>query len=200
MDNLEQMNLFASTVYVIQKPEFLETVTKVSDRYLEKAEPSTLTMSGDYSNDPEVAEFARYVSQTAWNILSSQGYDMDQLVTVFREMWTQRYFTYASMDQHIHGSGSQISAFYFLSTPEGSNQLIVYDPRPAKVIINLPEKDPKRISLATPHVFLKPQAGMLILTNSWMPHSFTRNSAQEPMSFVHMNLTVMQTESNVEVV
>ena len=204
MEHLEQMNVFVSTIYVIQKPEFLEPVKLVSDRYLEQVKDgSQLTMSGDYSGDPEVAEFARYVSQTAWNILSSQGYEMESLVTMFTEMWTQQYQTAASMDQHFHGAGSQVTAFYFLKVPENSNQLIVYDPRSAKVIINLREKDPKKISHASPHIFLTPKEGMLIFTNAWLPHSFTRNGSQEPMEFIHMNLTVMPAPvepSNVEVV
>jgi hypothetical protein len=42
---------------------------------------------------------------------------------------------------------------------------------------------------------------MLILTNAWLPHSFTRNNSDKPMRFVHMNLSVALNEqpSNVEV-
>jgi hypothetical protein len=33
---------------------------------------------------------------------------------------------------------------------------------------------------------------MMIFTNSWLAHSFTRHSAELPIKFVHFNLTVIQ--------
>jgi hypothetical protein len=35
---------------------------------------------------------------------------------------------------------------------------------------------------------LKP--GDLILTNNWLPHSFTRHAAEEPIRFIHFNVFV----------
>lgn len=204
MDKLEQLTVFPSTVYVIQKPEFLESVRKISAQYLAlNSEESMTKMSGTYAHEPEVAEFAQYISQTTWNILSSQGYAMDALVTFFTEMWTQEHHKHSSMDYHMHGHGSQMSAFYFLDCPPDSCRLVVHDPRQAKVITNLVEKDGNQITSASPHIVLTPSEGMLILTNSWMPHSFTRNTSDTPMRFVHMNLSVMPAphkESDVEVV
>lgn len=203
MDNLSQLNLFSSRVYLIEKLEFLQPMREVSQRYLSTVEKGQyVTMSTDYSGDPEANEFAQYVSQTAWNILSSQGYNMENLVTVFMEMWTQEHATHSGMDNHFHGMGSQVSAFYFLDTPTDGCQLILHDPRASKTIINLMEKDNKKISDASPHIFLTPTAGQLILTNAWLPHSFTRNSSPEPFRFIHMNLSVLPQvkETNVEIV
>jgi uncharacterized protein (TIGR02466 family) len=203
MDNLSQMSLFASRLYMIEKPEFLDTMREVSQRYLDMVEKTPYaTMSPDYSADPQCADFAGYVSQTAWNILASQGYDMDNLVTVFTEMWTQEHATHSGMDTHIHGVGSQLSAFYFLDNPPNGCQLIVHDPRAAKTIINLREKDPKTISDASPHIFLTPAAGHLIFASAWLPHSFTRNASTDPVRFIHMNLSVLPKldNPNVEIV
>ena len=208
MDTLEHFNCFVSTVYVIKKPEFLEPVNTVSARYLEQSkefipDAKITRMTGSYAHEPELEEFSRYISQTAWNILSSQGYAMDNLVTYFTEMWTQEHNNHSSMDYHVHGHGAQISAFYFLDTPPEGCQLIVHDPRPAKVIVSLPPKDDRTISSASQHIVLTPDAGTLILANAWLPHSFSRNNSDTPMRFVHMNLTVLpapEQKAEVEVI
>lgn len=210
MDKLEQLNVFVTTLYVVNKPDFLEPVRAVSDKYLAQSKDMTkgdsyVQMTASYAHEESISEFTQYVSQTAWNILSSQGYAMDPLATFFTEMWTQEHWKHSSMDYHAHGFGSQISAFYFLRVPDKANSLVVHDPRPGKVIANLPQKDDNQISAASPHILFTPKEGMLILTNSWLPHSFTKNMNEQelPMQFVHMNLSVAPApakEENVEVV
>jgi len=199
MDKLEEYNYFSSTVYAIKKPDFLPSVRAVTKEYLAKSKDSpckkkrnpATQMTADFSGEPAIAEFTQYVSQTAWNILDAQGYAMENFVTYFMEMWTQEHNAGSGMEQHVHGHGSSISAFYFLDVPENSNQMIIYDPRPAKVITNLPMKDMSQLTPASIMAMFKPEEGTLIFTPSWLPHSFTRNSSKnKPMRFVHMNLTV----------
>lgn len=204
MDKLEEMNCFSTSVYVIQKDDFLESVREVSEEYLkpQKKDDEYLAMSGSFIHEEKVAPFAQYISQTAWNILASQGYAVDKLATYFTEMWTQEHRHGSSMDTHVHGQGSQMSCFYFINVPEDSCKLVIHDPRPAKVVVSLPEADSQKISDATTHIVLTPKEGMMIFTNSWLAHSFTKNLSQEPMRFVHMNLSVMPVPENpnVEVV
>jgi uncharacterized protein (TIGR02466 family) len=194
MDKLEEAHYFASPVYMVRKPEFLESVRTVSARYEEasktdKVNPVTM-MTASYSHEPELEEFSRYVSQTAWNILSSQGYAMDNLVTFFTEMWTQEHNHLSSMETHVHGHGVQISAFYFIDVPENSCKLVIHDPRPGKVIINLPEKNAHDITMGSHQIVFTPEPGGLIFANAWLPHSMTKNMSNEPMRFVHINLSV----------
>ena len=211
MDKLEEMHFFASPVYMIIKPEFLDAVRTVSSRYEEasrehKTNPDYVNlMTASYAHEPELEEFSRYVSQTAWNILSTQGYTMDNLVTFFTEMWTQEHNHLSSMETHVHGHGVQISAFYFIDVPKDSCKVVVHDPRPGKVIINLPEKSHEQISLASHQIVLTPEPGALIFANAWLPHSFTKNMSHESLRFVHMNLAVAanpnpEQEPNVEVI
>jgi len=208
MDKLEHMSIFTTTVYVINKPDFLESVRAISNKYLdqsnsEESGDSFVRMTGSYAHEESITEFTQYVSQTAWNILSSQGYAMETLATYFTEMWTQEHKKYSSMDYHSHGHGSQISAFYFLDVPENSNSLIIYDPRQSKTITQLPQKNDKEITSASSHVIFTPKEGMLIFTNAWLPHSFTKNMNDLPMRFVHMNLSIASVpakEHEVEVV
>jgi uncharacterized protein (TIGR02466 family) len=190
MDQLNETYLFPTIVYSVEKPQFLTDVEWVAAKYLEKKSQvldQFVTMTADFSADPLVEEFSQYVSQTAWNILDSQGYDMSRLVTYFQEMWVQSHSKYSGMDQHAHGAGSQISAFYFLYVPEDSSSMVVYDPRPAKVITALPMKD---YAIARQQLTFRPRRGMLVLTPAWLPHSFTRSLSDDSMVFVHMNLSV----------
>ncbi len=194
MDTLNETHYFACPVYMVKKEDFLEPVRKVSDRYLEAArehqEPSYISMTANYSHEPDIQDFSQYVSQTAWNILHSQGYAMKDLVTYFSEMWTQEHGTMSSMETHIHGRGAMISAFYFLDAPEDGCKFAIHDPRPAKVITNLPEEESTTITPASHQILFTPEPGTLIFTNAWLPHSLTKNLSPEPCRFVHMNLSV----------
>jgi uncharacterized protein (TIGR02466 family) len=210
MEKLHEASYFATKIYAIKKPEFLEAVKAVSERYLKDAherlgEGQHMTvMTATYAHEESIKDFAEYVSQTAWNILHSQGYAVDQLVTFFTEMWTQEHNAFSDMAYHVHNMGAQISAFYFLDVPQGACQMIIHDPRPTKMMITMPAADDKKVTDATPHVVFTPEPGTLILTNSWLPHSFTKNMSLEPTRFVHMNLSVMVApetrDPNVEVV
>lgn len=195
MDQLEEINYFATTIYAVEKTEFLDPIRAVSDKYLSDSKLShgkTMTvMTHDFSNEPQALGFAQYVSQTAWNILASQGYAMNDGVTYFTEMWTQEHNYQSSMEQHFHGNGAQISAFYFLEVPDNACKLVIYDPRAAKVIINLPQADEDKMTPASPFGVFTPREGVIIFTPSWLPHSFSRNmNAEKPMKFVHMNIAV----------
>jgi uncharacterized protein (TIGR02466 family) len=212
MDKLEEFHYFTSPVYAIKKPEFLEPVRKISQKYLaaskarNKSKNPMTVMTANFSHEPSLAEFAQYISQTTWNILNSQGYAMDELVTFFHEMWTQEHNFQSSMETHVHGNGSQMTVFFFLNMPKNGMKMMIQDPRPAKVITNLPLKDGKAVTPAAQHVVFTPEEGTILFAPAWLPHNFTRNhSRQEAVRFVHMNLGVTQApapaqQPNVEVI
>lgn len=193
MDILDEVHYFSSAIYAVKKPEFLDTIRAVSEKFINrcKCDGQMTVMTTDFSNEPEAKEFAEYVSQTTWNILKNQGYSMDQFITYFTEMWTQEHNYQSSMDSHVHGSGVQMSVFYFLDVPDGGSVAIFHDPRPAKVIINLPEENPSKITLASPSVSIQLQEGTIMFVPPFVMHQFTRNMNQDkPVRFVHMNLSV----------
>lgn len=190
---------FPCPIYVIERPDFLNVVNEVSEEALnvsrkakELDEIYPVVMSGNYFDDSRLAKFSEFVGATAWNILNEQGFAMQDKGMSFAEMWTQEHHKHSAMDQHVHGFGSQIVGFYFLETPENCSRVVFHDPRSAKVQIDLPEQD---VSMATPAskmINFIPKPGMMIFTNSWMAHSFTRHAAEQPIKFVHFNLTVVQ--------
>lgn len=197
-DELKVAYHFPCPIYLIEKPEFLESVNAVSEESLTKrrAEQGELNeiypvlMSNNYYADPRIAAFSEFIGQTAWNILQDQGYAMQDKLVQFTEMWTQEHHKHSAMDQHIHGYGAQIVGFYFLEAPEGSSRVVFHDPRASKLPIDLPETDVNRATIASKMINFEPKPGLMIFANAWLAHAFTRHAADKPIKFVHFNLTV----------
>ena len=191
---------FPCPIYIVERPDFLDVVSTVSEEALEvqrKAQKLNdvypVYMTGNYYADPRMAGFSDFVGSTAWNILNEQGYAMQDKAVQFTEMWTQEHYKHSSMEAHVHGFGSQIVGFYFLETPENCSRVVFHDPRAAKVQIDLPEQDMSAATPASKMINFTPKPGMMIFANSWLMHSFTRHAAEQPIKFVHFNLTVIPT-------
>lgn len=198
--------LFPCAVYSVDCSKFLDTVNQVSEEYLQQShnqremnEIYPLMMSDNFSNDPRMKEFCEFVGASAWNILNDQGYDMNPYAVVFDSMWTQEHHKQSSMEQHVHGYGSQLIGFYFLEVPTNSSRVVFHDPRAGKVIANLPEKNMSAATYASQMINFEPKPGMLFITNSWLPHSFTRNSSEKPLKFVHFNIGLNYNEQSQQV-
>lgn len=194
-DDLQPVYCFPSIVVTAFKPEFLEAVNAVSDEQLAQ-QPDDINeiypakMSGDFSQDPRLADFCTFIGKSAWEILRNQGHDMQNASTFFTEMWTQEHHKHSLMEQHVHGNGAQLVGFYFLETPENCSKALFYDPRPGKVQINLPEADMSEITPASNMIGFEAKPGTMIFANSWLPHGFTRHGSDEPIKFVHFNINV----------
>lgn len=193
---------FPCPIYLIERPDFLESVMGVSEESLEvqrKAQELNeiypVVMSGNYYADPRIAKFSEFVGATAWNILNEQGYAMQDKVVSFTEMWTQEHHKHSAMDQHVHGYGSQIVGFYFLEVPEGSSRVVFHDPRMGKVQIDLPEQDQNNATIASKMINFEAKPGLMIFANSWLAHAFTRHAADKPIKFVHFNLAVQMAQT-----
>ena len=189
---------FPTAIYTIEKPEFLQVTKKVTNDFIKKRKKEIkkldeiypFYMTDDLQSDERMNEFCSYVANTGWNILESQGYNMQPLQTVFNEIWCQEHYKYSSMDQHIHNFGVQIVGFYFIDCPENCSKVVFHDPKIAKTQINLSEKDTSMATYASTMINFQPKPGMLMFTNAWLPHSFTKNGSDKPMRFIHFNLSV----------
>lgn len=193
---------FPCPIYLIDRPDFLPSVTEVSEEFLERGRKEheiddlyPVVMTNNYFNDPRVANFSDFVGATAWNILSEQGYVMQDKVTSFMEMWTQEHYKRSSMEQHTHGYGSQIVGFYFLEVPENSSRVVFHDPRMGKLQTDLEEADVSAATIASRMINFEPKPGLMIFANAWLAHSFTRHGSDKPIKFVHFNLSVQMAQS-----
>lgn len=191
---------FPSLIYLIERPDFLSQVSEVSEEFLKQQQQTLdeiypVKMTGSFFADPRVAKFAEFVGSTAWNILNEQGYAMQDKVVSFTEMWTQEHHKHSSMEQHVHGYGSQIVGFYFLETPENCSRVVFHDPRMGKAQIDLPETDVNQSTIASKMINFEPKPGLMLFANAWLAHSFTRHASEEPIKFVHFNLTVQMAQA-----
>lgn len=200
----EQFHYFATPIYITKQPQFLEPVKSIAADSIKqvhgKAKPNKIhpvLMSGNMLEDPRIAEFAEFVAATAWNILASQGFAMNNFSTTFTEMWCQEHYQTSSMEHHAHPGGNFLVGFYFLDVPEGAPPAVIHDPRPARVMMSLPEADPMQATLASTMINFKPEPGMMMFAPAWLAHSFGRNASKEPFRFVHFNLTVQQSATMI---
>ena len=188
---------FPTLIYKIEKPEFLEVAKKVSLEFLEKRKQETTLdemypcyMTEPLNFDSRMLDFANYVAQTAWNILKEQGYEVENISTYFEAMWCQEHHKNSLMEQHIHGNGNQIVGFYFLDVPDPAPRVVFYDQRLSKVQISLLEKNKNDLTIASNIINYDAKEGMLMFTNAYVPHSFSRNISDKPMRFIHFNVQV----------
>jgi hypothetical protein len=201
-------NHFSSSVTRANIPEFLSTVKPVFEEYVKRSNSNQVNRNPVYPGimtellgaDERIESFVQYVSDISWEILNHQGYNMDLFYTDASDMWGQYHPYSSNMEQHTHGRGVQLCGFYFLETPANSSKMFIHDPRSAKVQIGLPERQSDSITHAHSLINYTPEPGDLIFTNSWLSHSFSRNSSHLPYSFIHINVRVVNRddyESNV---
>ena len=202
-DVLDQWHYFVSPVYSINKPEFLSSVKEASTdsikSYLKtnKVDDIYPLVQADLSTYDSLDGFYSYVVNTAWNLLNDQGYLMENNETYFTECWVQEYRKYASMDYHMHND-CMLNAFYMIDCSTDSMKAVFHDPRPGKLMQSLPEADMTSLSLATSTINFDLTPGTLLFCNSYVPHSFTRNSSNKPVRLVHMNINVRPSSPRIE--
>jgi len=195
--NLNQFIYFPTAIYTMEKPEFLADVRSVAMTSLNKRKKEVqldkiypMYMSDSLLDDAKMKKFLDFVAHTGWEILEQQGYNMSIFKVFFTEAWCQEHHTHSSMDQHVHNGGNQLVGFYFLDTPPDTSKILFHDPRPGKVQINLPETNHSNATLASDIINFDPKPGLLIFSNAWLPHSYTKNGSNKPLRFIHFNLSV----------
>ena len=197
MFDLQSLFYFPSAIYKINKPEFLPVAKEVSEDYIARVKTKVtfneiypVYLTEHFFVDQRMNKFCEFIAITAWDILQEQGYQMDNQLTYFTDMWAQEHHKHSLNEEHIHGYGSQISGFYFLECPENCSKLIIHDPKPSKIIVGLPENDISKATLASNKIAITPEVGQLVFINSWLNHSFDRHGSNELFKFIHFNISV----------
>ena len=194
-DAIDAWHYFTSPIYKFDKPEFLKTTAKVCAEKL--AEIKKTKKLDDiyplYNTDPlhtdeRLHDLVNYVLETSWNILNSQGYNMDLYRMELYDFWCQEHHYRSGHERHIHNS--ILSGFYFIETPPDGCRLIIHEPRSTKEFAALIERDPSQATYASNMINFVPEPGTIIFTNSWLPHSFTRNLSKKPFRMIHFNVSV----------
>lgn len=199
---IEQILCFPTHIYRENAPLYFERLRDVSMESLSKSFNSIddvypVKMSQDISQDPRIQDFCEYTAKMALSILSEQGYLVDNKSAYFESMWCQEHHRHSMMEQHVHPGNIKIVGFYFLDVPPDCSLACFHDPRPAKIQSGEPERNISEITDASNGFYIKPEPGGLILSNSWVPHSFTRQRSPDPFRFVHFNICLTDQEPTI---
>jgi uncharacterized protein (TIGR02466 family) len=197
-DTLEDFVCFPTVINKINKLEFLESVKLVSNESLEinrkkidQNEQYPVVMSENLDGDPRIMDFANYVAQTGWNLLSQWGYDVFKYQTYFTELWCQEHSKHSLMEQHLHPN-CLIVGMYFLEVPENTSKFVIHDPRIAKISTDLPQQNVANITNSTSIIHFEPKEGDLFFAPAWLAHSFTRHASDSPIKFIHFNIAIKE--------
>ena len=208
-ENLESTEYFASPIYVVQLPELVKALNKASDPFIKNAKEKNKKLIkeqekkfkkkiGDFGMShhstslidiPEFKTLQTYVGNRSIEILEHMGYDLKDYEILWTEFWVQEFAEKGGghHEKHIHYN-NHISGFYFLKCSEKTSFPVFHDPRPAKIISQLPFKNSNEICLSTDKINYKPMPGTLIMFPAFLEHQFAVDPGIEPFRFIHFNL------------
>ena len=200
---------FPTPIYYVEIPNYLSLLNKISDEYIKQAKKENNLKiknrnkkfkkdikdhglshnSTSIINDTRIKEFQNFIKESSFIILENQGYDMLNHKLFFSEMWVQEFAKVGGghHEAHIH-SNNHISGFYFLKCSENTSRPVFHDPRPGKIMTDLPQKNILDINFSTNKMFYKVKPGTLIFFNSYLPHQFEVDNGIDPFRFIHFNL------------
>jgi uncharacterized protein (TIGR02466 family) len=199
MDNNEvsESFYFPSPVYAGKNTDLLPLGKKLCEEYISEAKQTSelneiypVYLTQNFIHDDRIKPFKEYILNAALLAFNKQGYDLRSAEVFFTEFWCQEHYKYSGQDYHIHGNGSQMTGFYFVECPKDSPAVIFHDPRPVKPYMSLPELDMSQATAASNMINYNPEPGMVLFTNSWVPHSFSKNPSDKKFRFIHFNIGV----------
>jgi len=201
-------NYFNTTIWSEQKPEFIKSLTKASNKYIKAArnrEKKFIKEHGDFgrsyhstplTNDNNFRDFRDYIGQKSWEYLDHQGFDMSQYVTMFSELWVQEFAKKGGGHHSAHVHWNQhVSGFYFLKAGEKTSMPIFHEPRAGARATKLKMKtNLKEILNGNDLVHFRPQPGTLIIFPGYLEHEFSLDFGIEPFRFIHWNIQAVPKE------
>lgn len=109
--------------------------------------------------------------------------DVPQMV--IRSMWGNINPKGGFNFTHVHPS-SWMSGVYYIQLPEGNNEIVFEDPRPARMM------DFQRSSLIKDEYFSHySKVGQLLLFPSWLPHFVSPNTSDENRITISFNIELI---------
>jgi uncharacterized protein (TIGR02466 family) len=203
-------NYFNTTIWSEQKPEFLKSLTKATDKYIKAARnvpeaKAYIKKLGDFgrsyhstplTQDNDFRDFRDYIGQKSWEYLDHQGFDMQHYTTMFSEMWVQEFSKKGGghHSAHIHWN-QHVAGFYFLKASEKTSMPVFHEPRTGARTTKLRMKpDLKGILNGNELIHFKPQPGTLIIFPGYLEHEFSVDFGKAPFRFIHWNITAIPKE------
>jgi len=202
MIELKRDNYFISPVYYGFYDSFVEDLNKITDPYIKdarKMNKKIIKETNDFGlthhstsliSDEKTIDFQKMIFNTAFEILTNQqGYDLKDYQLFITELWVQEFSKNGGgwHEIHTHWNG-HISGFYFLKGSEITSRPVFHDPRPGKLMNDLPMLNKDAVNDAQSAVNYIPKPGTMIFFPSYLPHSYIVDNGKEPFRFIHWNI------------
>ena len=193
--------LFKTPIWVEDKPEFITSLNKASDKYIKEAkkrEIKYIIKNGDFgrsyhstplTDDNDFLDLRNYVGQKSWDFLDWCGFDMQQYTTIFSEMWVQEFAKKGGGHQSAHVHWNQhVSGFYFLKCNEKTSYPIFYEPRTGARVTKLAIKPNNGLAHGNEKIHFRPTPGTIVIFPGYLEHEFAVDHGKSPFRFIHWNI------------
>ena len=200
---MNTVEYFKTPLWFEEKPEFLNTLNKASNKYIKEAKNCSeakkhIKKYGDFGtsyhstsliDDNDFFDFRNYIGQKSWDFLDYQGFDLTDYAAVFTEMWVQEFAKKGggNHSSHIHWN-QHVSGFYFLKCSDKTSYPVFHEPRTGARATKLKLKRTKEIMPGTEVVHFKPKPGTLLIFPGYLEHEFVVDLGIDPFRFIHWNI------------
>jgi uncharacterized protein (TIGR02466 family) len=202
--SLIKEDYFSTPIYFSEKKEWIDTLNNHSDKYIEQAINSSKPIydnSGKFGlihhstsliHDDNFKDFCFFINNSSYYILDEQGFNLTNYKLYITELWVQEFSKEKGGYHipHIHSNG-HMSGFYFLKCSKNTSYPVFHDPRPKKLMIQLPQKNEKLITISSEKINIKPSPGLFVFFNSYLEHEFTLDPGIDPFRFIHFNVQAL---------
>jgi len=192
---------FSSGFYLEEDISWVDSLNKFSDDYISKAfenNKKNFINNKDFglshhseplTNDFNFNEFSKFILKRSFSLLENQGYCLKDYSLILNDLWVQEFSKEGggNHNTHVH-SNNHVSGFYFLKCSDKTSYPVFHDPRPGKLMNQLPEKNKKEITDASEKVPFLPKPGTFIFFNSYIEHEFVVDHGIDPFRFIHFNI------------
>ena len=139
----------------------------------------------------QFAAFARLqtiIGRHATDFARSLHWDLRGGKPICDSLWVNILPEGGSHTSHLH-TNAVLSGTYYVAVPEGSGALVFEDPRHAMLMAAPPRKAKAPRAMQT-YVDIEPEAGTLLLWESWLRHEVALNRANAARISVSFNLVI----------
>jgi uncharacterized protein (TIGR02466 family) len=113
------------------------------------------------------------------------GFDLGSRRLKLDSLWVNVLTGGGAHSGHIHPN-SVLSGTVYVEVPEGSGALRLEDPR-LPLMMAAPQRRPDAPEAQRRFVYLQPQAGMVLMWESWLRHGVMPNAARTPRISLSFN-------------
>ena len=210
---------FSTPIYRIEKPEFLNSAIKATDKFIKEAYnrksdelkkrkkflgPQAYKKVKDHgmsyhstpiNGDPGLKDLEQYIGATSFNLMTEWGYDIEKYQIYFTEFWVQEFSKNGGghHSTHVHWD-NHISGFYFLKCSDKTSYPIFHDPRPGALMTKLPLEQSKEIKMGSSSINFKIQPGTFIFFPGYLTHEFPIDLGIDPFRFIHFNVQAVHSD------